>query len=389
MTRVLFRTLVPALVLAVAVACGGNPQVSNPTAQPDGSSGSATTPAASANEGGVTAPTAAGDDSESTAASEPAGAETRSIQDLSGSLENLDSYRMRFTFGFDGKDDQGQEQKGSIELVQEVIKGSNDRRLRYSTEGNLSGGGSGAAGTGSAPGGGAYEILQIGDTSYLYSPDGTGDQKCFSYSGGDQGASRSTELFKPDDIVGGVKDAKLVKRGETVNGVVTDHYTFDQNSLGFGTFSTAKGDAWIASDGGYVVKYSGEATGKNALFGQSTEGTFTWEYVVEDVNAIKQIALPAECESQKPANDIPIPSNATEKNSFGNIQTFITTDAPAAVAEYYKQELPSQGWQAGTTSALGDTETLEFTKGDRKLSVTASKNEKGTNVILMETKGGQ
>ncbi len=378
MIRALFRIFVPALVLAFAVACGGAPQASEPTA---GASRAATPASSTTEEGGSTA-------ASEPAGSEPAsGADTRSIDNLSSTLETLDSYRMRFTFGFDGKDDQGKDQKGSIQIVQEVVKATNDRRLRYSTEGNLSSGSPGAAGSAASPSGGAYEILQIGDTSYLYSPEGTGDQKCFSYSGGDQGTSQTTELFKPDDIVGGVKDAKLVKRGETVNGIVTDHYTFDQGGLSFGTFSSAKGDAWIASDGGYVVKYTGEATGKNALFGQSTEGSFTWEYLVEDVNTIKEIALPAECEGQKPAADIPIPSNATEKNSFGNIQTFITVDEPAAVAEYYKKELPGQGWQAGAGNSLGDTETLEFTKEGRKLAITITKNEQGTNVILMETKG--
>ncbi|HEU4325206.1 MAG TPA: hypothetical protein VFS21_18840 [Roseiflexaceae bacterium] len=382
MTRALFRTLVPALMLAFAVACTGTPQASQPTALPAGTTDGATPAGSTGGEGGGT--------SGETGGSEPTpGADPGLIEDLSGTLENLDSYRMRFSFGFDGKDDQGKEQKGTIEIVQEVVKATNDRRLRYSTEGNLSSGSAGAAGSTTSPSGGAYEILQIGDTSYLYSPEGAGDQKCFSYSGGDQGTSESTELFKPDDIVGGVKDAKLVKRGETVNGVVTDHYTFDQGGLSFGTFSSAKGDAWIASDGGYVVKYTGEATGKNALFGQSTEGNFTWEYVVEDVNTIKEIALPTECEGQKPADDIPIPSSATEKNSFGNIQTFITTDEPATVAEYYKKELPGQGWTAGASNSLGDTETLEFTKEGRKLAITVSKNEQGTNVILMETEGEQ
>jgi hypothetical protein len=384
----IIRALLLVSLLIVAVACsgGGNPPAADkPTTAPSGEqpteapSGEQPTEAPSGEQ-----PTAAPSGEQPTAASSGGNTSVVSRENLDGSLANLDSYRLHFTFGIEGKDKDGKPQKGAIEILQEYIKASHDRRMTYSTTGNL--GQTGSLTPTTSPVGGKFEIIQIGDTSYLYSPEGQNAQKCLGYSSSDQGNTRSMELFKPSDIIGGLKNAKLAAKGETVNGVKADHYTFDQTGLDFGSFSSAKGDAWVASDGGYVVKYVGQATGQNALFGQSTEGTFTWEYTLEEVNQLKEIALPKECENQKPSADIPVPENATEKNSFGNIQTYKTSDEPAKAAEFYKQQLPTQGWQAGSENKRGDAITLDFTKEGRKITVTVTKDEKGSSVIVMENK---
>src|SRR6185295_18215256 len=148
-------------------------------------------------------------------------------------------------------------------------------------------------------------------------------------------------------------------------------YGFDQNAISFGTFAAAQGDVWLAQDGGFLVKYVGTATGKNtALSSKMADGTFTWEYNVQDANQLEAIELPKECESAKPADDIPAPPNATDKSGFGRMMTFKTSDTPADVAAFYKRELPAQGWKAGDGNAMGELQMLSFSKGSRKLSIT-------------------
>ncbi len=374
-TRVLPFSGLLVLALFFVAACGGVPASSDdagtaPTASSASSGSAGIRPTAVAEPTAAAKPTAA--------PSESSGGETRDIKDISGSLDALKSYRLHFTFSFDAKDDQGKQQKGGMEYLQEVIKASNDRHLRFSS--------TGAAGD---PGKtGSFEFFQIAGTSYIYSPDGQADQKCIGVTSG-QDSSALGDSFKPSDIVGGLQKAKLVGKGETVNGVSSNHYTFDQNAVTFGAFSSAKGDVWLAEDGGFLVKYIGTATGKdNFLAGKQAEGTFTWEYNVEDANQVEVLTLPKECEGQKPADDVPVPEGVTDKASFGQITTFKSPDAPADVAAFYKKQMPAQGWKAGEASAMGDLQTINFSKDSRKLSITITKEEQGgSSVLITEEKG--
>ncbi len=370
MTRKLLASTLLAALLLMLAACGGG--------APAGSGGTTTggsTPAASEGGSADEKPTAA---PKPTAKPEPtAEPEVRDFKDISSSLEDLDSYSMRFTFSFDGKNDQGKAEKGSMEIIQEVIRASKDQHIRFSATGDAS----------DNTGAGTFEIFQVGGVSYMHSPEGQDGPSCLSASS-DQSAPTDNQMFKPGDIVGGIEDATLVQQGETVNGVKADHYTFDQGGLSFGSFAAAKGDVWVAQDGGYLLKYIGEATGKAGLFGSaSTEGTFAWEYNVEKINDLEAIDLPQACVDQQPATDIPLPENATDKANFSGIITFKSEEAPAEVAAFFTKELPGQGWEAGEASELGDLQSLTFTKEGRTLSITITKEEQGgSSTLVSETK---
>lgn len=370
MTRKLLASTLLATLLLVLAACGGGAPAGSGGATAGGS-----TPAASEGDSAAEKPTAK---PEATSAPEPtAEPEVRDFKDISGSLEDLDSYSMRFTFSFDGKNDEGKAEKGSMEIIQEVIKASNDQHIRFSATGDAA----------DSTGGGTFEIFQVGGVSYMHSPDAQDGPSCLSASA-DQGAPTGSQMFKPGDIVGGIEDATLVQRGETVNGVKADRYTFDQGGLSFGSFGSAKGDVWVAQDGGYLLKYVGEATGKAGLFGSaSTEGTFTWEYNIDKINGLEAIDLPQACADQKPATDIPLPENATDKANFNGIITFKSEEAPADVAAFFTKELPGQGWEAGEATELGAMQSLTFTKEGRTLSITITKEEAGgSSALLSETK---
>ena len=365
MNRTLLRSVVLALALVFAAACGGAPAASTDTGATPGAAESRpanSRPAAEVDPTKAPEPTTAPAD------------ETRDVQDINSSLDALKSYRLRFTFTFDGKDDQGQPQKGGMEWVQEVIRESKDQHIRFASTGD-------AAKEGGQSG--AFELYQVGGTSYIYSPDGQADQKCIGMASG-QGGQDTGAFFKPSDIVGGLSKATLAGKGETVNGVVSDHYTFDQGGISFATFSSAKGDIWLAQDGGFLVKYVGTATGKDSILsGKAAEGTFTWEYNVEDANKVEAIELPKECAGQTPAGDIPVPENATERNSFGKMLTYKSPEAPADVAAFYKKAMESQGWAAGDASEMGDLQSLSFSKDGRKLTITVTKEGPGGSTVLI------
>jgi hypothetical protein len=362
--------------LAILAACGGG------ASTPSGESGAAPAapgaPSGGSNDEPATKaePTAESKPADSTGAA--ADGETRDITDISGSLDSLESYRLRFSFSFDGKDDEGKPQQGGMEFVQEIIADSKDQHIRWSTTGD--------AATGSQQG--VFEFFQVGGTTYLFSGEGEGAQKCIGMTSG-QDTGTTGAMFQPSDVVGGLEQAKLVGKGETVNGIVADRYSFDQNALSFGTFASAQGEAWIAQDGGFLVKYVGTATGKNSfLTSKSAEGTFTWEYNLTDANKVEAIDLPKDCEGQQPADDIPVPEKVTDKASFGKMITFKSPDAPADVAAFYKQQMPKQGWEAGEASEFGDLQTLNYTKDGRKLSITITKEEQGGSTVMISEAEG-
>jgi hypothetical protein len=125
---------------------------------------------------------------------------------------------LRVYFSFDGKDQQGKPQKGTMEFIQEVIKASKDRHIRFAATGDA---------TGASGKGGSFDFYQVGGTTYIYAPEGEGQQKCIGTTSGDNSAGSLAEAFKPSDIIGGLEKARLVGKGETINDVVTDHYSFD------------------------------------------------------------------------------------------------------------------------------------------------------------------
>ena len=365
-----YTSIVISVVAAVALAaCGGG------ESEDAGQSAPATRPQ-SATSAPRSEPTQPADESEPTqSASAAAVDETSNIPDIEAGLESLASYRARFTFSFEEKDDDGKERKGSLEFVQEVIAESKDKHIRMA-----------GAGLGDeASEGGAFELFTVGGVSYIYSMD-DGVARCISFSS-DESESNPAAMFKPNDVLGGLNKARLVERSVTVNGVKTDHYVVDQSGMDAGVFSAASGDIWVAQDGNFVVKYTGTATGKVELLGSDANSTVTWNYQLEEINTLSSIELPPECVAQKPADDIPVPAGATDKGQFGGMITFKTTDTAEQVAEFYQAEMPAQGWTEGEASEFGGIRTLSFTKDDRSLSIMISPGDDGTSVIITEKKG--
>jgi hypothetical protein len=150
--------------------------------------------------------------------------------------------------------------------------------------------------------------------------------------------------YQPQDWFGDIQDARLIARGEEVNGVVTDHYRFDQNNVNLGTVSAAEGDIWISQDGGYTVKLTARATGSGFFLADMDNGEMTWEYSLSEINQDRQISLPEKCAAQAPSTDIPTPPDANEVSMFAGMTTFTTTDTVEGVSNFYRAELPNQGW---------------------------------------------
>jgi hypothetical protein len=294
------------------------------------------------------------------------------LSTLTEGLAALKSYKSTFTVQFVGKDEQGQPVDGSLVTQEEFTQEPRAQRVAITSSGFSQG---------QVEQSGTFEMITIGDTSYMVTQDEDGERSCVAMSS-DEDTQPEQGLFSPD-VMGGVSGAKYVGE-ETVNGLRAKHYTWKEGSLGALGFASAEGEVWVAVDGEYVVKYTAEATGKGMLFGTTEEeGTVTIEYNLTEVNGSFQIEPPADCEA--PATDIPIMPDAQEKSAFGEMVTYTSASAFADVVAFYKTEMPNSGWQpSGEPAEMEGFATLEFTKDGRTAQVMVSydEEEQVTDVII-------
>jgi len=145
----------------------------------------------------------------------------------------------------------------------------------------------------------------------------------------------------------------------------------------------SKGEMWIATDGGYVVKYLLTTTGKDDLFGDGVEGVLTWDYELTGINQPVAIALPAGCPAV--LADVPaLPDATAVVNGPGDL-SFDTATGITDVVAFYTGKLPPLGWTATVDPAVDDTgASLEFSKGDQTVSIDISTANGTTSVDVTE-----
>jgi hypothetical protein len=187
-----------------------------------------------------------------------------------------------------------------------------------------------------------------------------------------------SDRWEPARFLDRFTGAKLVG-SETANGLKTNHYTFDEHALGA---AQATGNVWIASDGGYVVKYVLSSKGGADYFGDGSEGTAAWDYELTQVNKPLSITLPKDC----PAGlvDAPMLPDATSVVRLPGLITYSTTASLTDATAFYQKQLPTLGWQAPKPPVVTDTAALlSFTQGGQHLSIGIATADGSTTVQIM------
>ena len=300
------------------------------------------------------------------------------INTITGSEANLDSYSMSLAIHQDGTDDKGNPYKQDFTFAEDTIKSQKADHFKISGMGALLGVSSGD-----------LDIYQIDTSLYMYSP-AQNDQKasCLAMSSGSSPIVPST--MNPGSMMKDIQTDQLLEKGVTVNGVVADHYSVKSTDMGFGTATSESGEVWLVEDGGYPVKFTGQAQGTfdESSFG-STSGSFTgttsWDYELTNVNQLKSIDVPPECTQPTTQSDLPIPSNAAGLSQLGGMTVFTSPDKPADVSAYFKKNLPDKGWTVDSVDdSLGSVITIDISKSDQKMQImiTAGSSGSGSSVII-------
>ncbi|MEP7358531.1 MAG: hypothetical protein ABI847_14885 [Anaerolineales bacterium] len=174
---------------------------------------------------------------------------------------------------------------------------------------------------------------------------------------------------------------------ETVNGVPADHYTFDERALGGLGIAKSTGELWLATPGGYLVKYVLATKGEENAFGPGVVGTLTWDYELTGANQPTAIQLPPDC----PAGfvDAPLLPDAANIRKLPSLLTYDTASSLAEAAAFYQNEIPGLGWTVLNAPVTTDTTVyFDFAQGDQILTVILTAADGRTKVDI-ELDSGQ
>ena len=365
MKHVKMLVLVIAILALAALACSIGSRRDVPVQE-------AATPEPSQMEGGesVTAPTEAAP----TLAPAPE-EQDLTMSNLTEGLASLNSYKSALILKFDGKDKQGQAVNATWETHEEFIREPRAQRIAITT-------------SESDTQAGAFEMISIGDTNYMITQNQDGTNSCISMSS-DTATQSQPGIFTPE-MLGSISGAKYVNT-ESVNWITAKHYAWKEGGglAGLG-FTAVQGEAWVAVDGNYVVKYLSQATGKGALLGRSNEeeGAISLEYNLTEVNGSFSIAPPDGC--QTAASDIPVMPDAADKSSFGEMTSYTSASAFADVVQFYKTEMPNNGWQpSGEPTEMEGVAMLDYIKDNRKAQVMITFDQEQQKVSVIITASQQ
>lgn len=277
-----------------------------------------------------------------------------------GEPAGVNSYRMslRFDSTLTGAD-------GSVTTGSILIEGQRDVSQDASTFT--------ATGTGTADfgGGQTFSFTQIGDTTYFILPNGS----CTSFSG--SGPSSENNLFAVflDDggVLGNLTGAEPgIPPTETINGVLTNHYTFNETHLDptdptTPDITSVTGDIYLAAAGGYVVRLVMQGVGSSNLLNSiDGDGDIYYELNYFDFDAPMEITVPAGC-----VQDVsyPVLPDATDQANIGGFIGYRSRTSFADAVNFYKTEMAAAGWtlsqEAGGTPAV----TLVFTQNGEQVQI--------------------
>lgn len=288
-------------------------------------------------------------------------------------LEELQSYRSRVTFNWEGEDGSVQ----SMNMEQEETRDPSARRMV------VSGDQAGESYT--------METIQIGTTTWTNF--GTGWMQM------EQGEDDATQSFgdifiSPEDLTG-LSDSDYEYLGrEDVNGIRCRHYRLNLNPVqagllfGGSNITDFQAEVWVADDSNlpeFAVRWHTEWSGE--MSGETGAGRVIFEQEVYDVNASFTIEPPDEAANSGLPEDVPLYENAEGLFSMPGLVTFNSTDDLATVQAFYDDQLPANGWNQTENNSFEGTSMSTWEKEGRTLSLMISNADDGGVSVMISIEG--
>jgi hypothetical protein len=296
--------------------------------------------------------------SESGANQQPEGTDLAGyfLPDPAVGLDGLQSYTQMLSISFSGTQD-GKTVEFTDVYEQELNREINTQ-FTYSTTTNAEG----------------TQKTVFGNAGEAYYSK-SGDEKCHISWGARAG---NVEPFLPATFLPSLLAANE-GGAEEVNGVQSQGYTFDAASLGYPSGTKVEGQVWLAAEGGYVVKYSMHIQDEGAFFGEGTKGEQSYEYELDQVNALSEPELPEGC--LPVLTDFPAMADATDIQRLPEVLAYTSSSDISQVQSFYEQSLQDQGWTLSSSHPLSDGgTTLIFLRAEDSKIAYITLQPAGTNV---------
>lgn len=169
---------------------------------------------------------------------------------------------------------------------------------------------------------------------------------------------------------------------EAVAGGEASVYTFDERALGLsGGVTSATGEVWVATEGGYVARYTMRLEAGADFLGESTIGTMSVEYELTSVGAPITIDLPTDCPPG--LIDAPVMPNAVDVVDLPGMLAFTTAASLEDVVAFYEAAGRERGWDLPFAPTIAtDTALLEYVDNGRRTTLIATRRSETTTVQI-------
>ncbi|MFZ1505545.1 MAG: hypothetical protein WAV74_02030 [Anaerolineae bacterium] len=302
------------------------------------------------------------------------------VEAAMAAMDRLASYRTYTRYDFSEKVSASAVASGTISITVEYVRQPQEAQ-RILMEGTGQGAEDGAAGR--------METIRIGDTTWT----NLGDDNWIQTSEETGTPFQSAGLiYDTPELLVSVSAARRLG-SETINGLETEHYAFDKRQLNIvnvGDMDEARGEFWIAADGGFIVRYRLEAHGRDIELseGQRGEGAIALAFDVLASNRPLTI-VPPPVELGPPgftAGGFPLPPGTRTTLTSRNFSSFLANQSPADVVAFYKDKLPVTGWSLLPAEgfASGEITSLVYQKGSDKIaiSITIDQDSGQTQILV-------
>ncbi len=217
------------------------------------------------------------------------------------------------------------------------------------------------------------ESVSLGGTSYT----DMGVKGCVTSSENSSMDSLLNGLDRPDNNL--KNKVTRVEQDVVVNGVHTDRYALAKDNYAIENAGSPvplqgivldEGSLYVARQGNYVVRmeFSGHVTGDGlnlpAEFpkDKSVKVNLVFD-VAEAPDRTWNLAIPAACqELASTGAGYPLMDDAANLTQIQGQVMYSTRHTPDEVIEFYRKEMPAQGWKAAGESIVTGFSTLKFTR---------------------------
>jgi len=230
----------------------------------------------------------------------------------------------------------------------------------------------------------AWEILQIEDTTYMRSDDGSGEGEWMAYSSADaediQSSADITNWMSAENYL---DDEGCKSKGrEKVDGQDTIHYVCDERMFTAysgiwgvtGKLIEASLETWVSDEYGVPLRSISSWVGEDE---DGVRHEYYSEGEITDINKPITIEAPSGVDVPGLPEDVPMYPGATIDVAMAGMVSFKVDAAADEVISFYQEAMPAEGWSLDSEmegmlmfSKEGRSATIMTSEEDDLISVT-------------------